>query len=707
MNTQQNGSMTKAFAMKLGHLNDFIKPANSTTETRQKIGNLNMAWVTNMTNLLANHYSASISTLKSQILALNLDSTLLQELVNQTIQRARRNFGRKLQTTTIKLFQKTLFEISMSHNPSKPTQNTPDIPRSRATQQNHAPQPDKTNTHSGVRFAKGPHDPLSNFYQCTFWHNGMCFRSVEHAYQIEKALFHGFHNLLEPIRACDTAAQVKSIGRKIPSSGRWNSIKSRFMFDLLQKKWVQIPNFRNSLLAVQGRTILHPVPDLFWGTGNGDKKGLNVFGKLLQDTLDFQTKRRTSNPSRTQTQHDQNISQTKHASTCSNTPLSKPTHTTNAGQKQNIHTWSKASPSRHTHKPTTKQPAQILTSNRFNPLSTTQLPSTSTSGSTSTLIPNLTPVSPWRTNTSTTSPVSEQDFPNLPSPSSNKTLSPKISVPSTRSSSGHNTSSVGSLPCAPIRVPNLLPTKPSITSTRSSSRPHTYTSIGSLSMAPIHSTPVTLKRSRSSPNSSPETSQPPRKRKNSVPPKRSRSYPINIQTHRNMSKANWKWPVINEDTLVIGDSNLGRINSLPSDKVQVECFSGAHFQNLTTMLKNTNHGRLTKKPTNIIVSIGINDRASDFVKTSSRNLRTMLGHLVTKFPDSKIHLAEINYSCKLDRDEQTNLESLNKLMTECVADRINVIQKLHATRFSTERDNIHWAGETANTMIRHWLTSLN
>ena len=260
------------------------------------------------------------------------------------------------------------------------------------------------------------------------------------------------------------------------------------------------------------------------------------------------------------------------------------------------------------------------------------------------------------------------------------------------------------MPCAPIRVPNLLPSKPS---TRSSSGSRTSTSVGSLSLAPIHSTPVTLKRSRPSPNSSPETSQPPPKRKNSVPPKRSGSYSINVQTHINICKANWKWPVIKEDTLVIGDSNLGRITSLPSDQVKIECFSGAHFQNLTSMLKNLNHCRLTKKPANIIVSIGINDRASDFSKTSSRNLRTMLGHLVTKFPDSKIHLAEINYSCKLDRVEQTNLESLNKLMSECGTDRINIIQKLQATRFNTERDNIHWVGDTANTMLRHWLTSLN
>ena len=120
----------------------------------------------------------------------------------------------------------------------------------------------------------------------------MLFHSVEHAYQIQKAHFHGFHHLVNKIGACATAAQAKSVGRTIPSSGRWNSIKSNLVFEFLQLKWSQVPAFRNSLLAVQGRTILHPVPDLFWGTGDGNKTGKNIFGKLLQDTLDFQIKRR-------------------------------------------------------------------------------------------------------------------------------------------------------------------------------------------------------------------------------------------------------------------------------------------------------------------------------------------------------------------------------------------------------------------------------
>ena len=71
----------------------------------------------------------------------------------------------------------------------------------------------------------------------------MLFHSIEHAYQIQKAHFHGFHYLVNKIGACATAAQAKYVGRTIPSSGRWNSIKSNLVFEFLQLKWSQVPAF--------------------------------------------------------------------------------------------------------------------------------------------------------------------------------------------------------------------------------------------------------------------------------------------------------------------------------------------------------------------------------------------------------------------------------------------------------------------------------
>jgi hypothetical protein len=71
INTQQQGSFTKAFALKLRSLNDFVKPANSGPQIRLKIHQINRAWVDNTTNLLADQYTHSIFDLQNQIKALN------------------------------------------------------------------------------------------------------------------------------------------------------------------------------------------------------------------------------------------------------------------------------------------------------------------------------------------------------------------------------------------------------------------------------------------------------------------------------------------------------------------------------------------------------------------------------------------------------------------------------------------------------------
>ena len=147
-----------------------------------------------MTNLLAEHYKPSISDLKNQTVALKLNSLTIQDLLNQTIQRVIRNFGHKLKPSTINKFHQTLFEISKSHNPTIPANipqyiprsratNTPNshtptnipqnIPRSRATNQ---PSTNTPNSHTNsVRFAKGAHDPLSNFFPCQFRYRACYF----------------------------------------------------------------------------------------------------------------------------------------------------------------------------------------------------------------------------------------------------------------------------------------------------------------------------------------------------------------------------------------------------------------------------------------------------------------------------------------------------------------------------------------------------
>ena len=134
---------------------------------------------------------------------------------------------------------------------------------------------------------------------------------------------------------------------------------------------------------------MHPVPDLFWGTGDGNKTGKNIFGKLLQDTLDFQIKRRnlhthnhTSPLSRPLTQPNQQsrpnppptpppsttISQThtRPRPQPNNLIPSQSTSTKTNTSQPNTSTWSKAGTPRPKQIP--KQTNSTTTQNRFSPL---------------------------------------------------------------------------------------------------------------------------------------------------------------------------------------------------------------------------------------------------------------------------------------------------------------------------------------------------
>jgi ribA/ribD-fused uncharacterized protein len=742
INTQQQGSFTKAFALKLRSLNDFVKPANSGPQIRLKIQQINRAWVDNTTNLLADHYTHSIFDLQNQIKALNLHQSIVQDLVNQTINRALRNFGSKLKSTTIKQFKQILFQISKSHNPSAPTHTPQNIPRSRPSHTN-IPQT------QGTRFAKGPHDPLSNFFSCQFRHKGMLFRSVEHAYQIQKALFHrGFQHLANQIGACDTAAQAKSIGRKIPSSDRWNSIKSNVVFDLLQEKWIQIPAFRNELLAVQkkGQTILHPVPDTYWGTGNGDKNGRNIFGKLLHDTLDYQTRRPRNpqnhyntpwskvhlgtpgprppthmsvhqpNPTNTHAPINHPTQQTnKPQPTTSTLQPTTPTHQTTpkTSTQPTTPTWSKAGQPRSTLKqpPTTPIPTQ----NRFAPLqlltpqptytqSIPHKPNKTNNHSTTTKIPAPSTKTP---------PSSPKPLPKSPPTTTTSVSSPNNNLPPkspSKPSSLSSTNILGS-PVYQKHFPSLPTSRSPIISTpRNSGTPRTHrSSVGTLRLAPIRSSSTPLKRTHPSPSSSPDST-PVSKRKNSgIPPKSSGSFPASVTTNKATYKKNWKWPVVREDILIIGASNLGRITSSPLDQIQIESFPGAHFQNFTDMLRLPHQNKTTNNPKQIILDIGINDRCSNVHTTAGRNLTTMVNKLADRNQSSEMYLIEINYSDQLTKQERSNLDAINKTMfeLESQSERIHVIRKLHPSKFQTTPDNIHWTKNTANSMIRHWLDSLN
>ena len=137
----------------------------------------------------------------------------------------------------------------------------------------------------------------------------------------------------------------------------------------------------------------------------------------------------------------------------------------------------------------------------------------------------------------------------------------------------------------------------------------------------------------------------------------------------------------------MGTGGLGAITSSPKEHIQIESFPGARFQHFTDMLKKDKANK--KVPKFIIFNVGLHDKSS-------------------RLPTIKIYLTEINYSSLLPQAEHSNLNRINKSMTQYK--EVNIIPKLDEKVFQTSSSDIHnneWSEDTANAMLRHWLSYLN
>ena len=294
MSAQVDGKMTKAFGMKLTHLNDFIKPAYAGPQINFHIKNINKLWVQSITNILVSHYNFSISDLLLRISRLRMNSSQTQHAVLLTLQKAARRFGKKLTRQTINQFKRILLStnsnITTPHNRSGHTK--PAVQKiHKHTKNQTANKPQNKSGYSvpqstlGKRLVRGEADPLSNSFPCNFSYMGQNFKSVEHAYQYEKARFSGLEGLTERIKNCSSASEAIKLGWEVPRSANWESTNFLFMNQLLTLKWDQVPQFRKELMDAKGKDLENPVADVYWGTGTKDTTGLNMFGTLLHNLL--------------------------------------------------------------------------------------------------------------------------------------------------------------------------------------------------------------------------------------------------------------------------------------------------------------------------------------------------------------------------------------------------------------------------------------
>ena len=148
-----------------------------------------------------------------------------------------------------------------------------------------------------LRNVQGAGDVLSNFYSFTFSYKGIRFRSSEHAYQYEKAMFLGDRELAEEIYGSQHAGQAKRFGSQLtykhsnrPVFRLWEMKKKDIMRGILWEKSQQCDLFRSELLKTQNRKLTHNIPhtkDRFWAIqynkAGKTSPGEDAFAKLLTE----------------------------------------------------------------------------------------------------------------------------------------------------------------------------------------------------------------------------------------------------------------------------------------------------------------------------------------------------------------------------------------------------------------------------------------
>lgn len=118
---------------------------------------------------------------------------------------------------------------------------------------------------------------LNNFYEHPVVFEGIVYPTNEHAFQAAKTLD---VKLRREIAACETPAEAKNLGRKIPLRRDWEEVKTGVMEELCRAKFSD-PVLQEKLLATAVCYLIegNHWGDTCWGQVNG--KGENRLGKIL------------------------------------------------------------------------------------------------------------------------------------------------------------------------------------------------------------------------------------------------------------------------------------------------------------------------------------------------------------------------------------------------------------------------------------------
>lgn len=133
-----------------------------------------------------------------------------------------------------------------------------------------------------IREFRGKYRDLSNFSPHSVALDGVCYPTVEHAYQAAKTL-DPFER--EYIRMAPTPGKAKRRGRLVVLREDFFNLRVPIMHSLVLKKVLKHSDIRKLLISTAGEEIYegNTWNDMFWGVSLPEMKGLNNLGKIYME----------------------------------------------------------------------------------------------------------------------------------------------------------------------------------------------------------------------------------------------------------------------------------------------------------------------------------------------------------------------------------------------------------------------------------------
>jgi ribA/ribD-fused uncharacterized protein len=138
----------------------------------------------------------------------------------------------------------------------------------------------------------GPHEFLSNFYDCEFEWRGMRWWSSEQAFQYMKVWYASKADANKYIPLfCEPnlpPGLAKHYGREIViDATEWNKHRVDYMREIVHAKFARVPGLAGKLINTGAAMLVegNNHGDRFWGRVNGN--GKNVLGAILMEVRGY------------------------------------------------------------------------------------------------------------------------------------------------------------------------------------------------------------------------------------------------------------------------------------------------------------------------------------------------------------------------------------------------------------------------------------